>query len=110
MTDKYVVFKISDWLDQREVINRVSNTTNAEDGRVLDGALSALDRARLDDAVVIRRQDLFAAPALHTYAAMMAIAVRLSKASPERDRLHEIADYFHEQAVLADDEGRRIPD
>lgn len=60
----------------------------------------------LADAVVIRRQDLFAGPALHSYAASIGIASRVGNL-PD---LIPVADYFHEQALLADEEGWKVPD
>lgn len=58
----------------------------------------------IEDAVVIRRQDRFAGPALHAYAACIAMV------AAEKPELMPVADYFHEQAVLADEEGRKLPD
>lgn len=63
----------------------------------------------LEDAVVIRRQDLFASPALATYAACIAIAGRLV-GPPIKKQLLEVADYFEQQAKLAADEGYKLPD
>jgi hypothetical protein len=81
----------------------------------------------LPDAVVIRRQDLFAGPALHSYAAAISIAVKLSRdngIAKQGNRtvdevlddaasirhMQGVADYFHEQALLADEEGWKTPD
>jgi hypothetical protein len=64
----------------------------------------------IGDAVVIRRQDLFAGPALHTYSNSMAMATRMISEGEEQKRLMRIADYFHEQAVAADAEGWKLPD
>jgi hypothetical protein len=64
----------------------------------------------LPDAVVIRRQDLFAGPALHSYASSISIASKLN-ADPDLTKgLQGVADYFHDQAVLADEEGWKLPD
>lgn len=57
----------------------------------------------LDDAVVIRTQDPFAGPALHGYAAGIALFVRLGAPDEDAQRLQSIADYFHERAVEADE-------
>jgi hypothetical protein len=98
--DKYIVFKREDfepWLYRM----------NAVDVVPLDG--TPVPHA-LPDAVVIRRQDLFAGPALHSYSNNMAMAARMVAEGDEQKRLLGIADYFHEQAVLADAEGWKLPD
>lgn len=65
----------------------------------------------IPDSVVIRRQDMFAPPALHTYANSLAIAARLADAtSGQAKQLQRIADYFHEQAVAAEAEAYKLPD
>jgi hypothetical protein len=40
----------------------------------------------------------------------MAMAARMVAEGDEQKRLLGIADYFHEQAVLADAEGWKLPD
>jgi len=62
--------------------------------------------AIVQDAVVIRRQDLFAAPCLATYANMIALVAR----RVEDPELLAIADYFEGQAQLASEEGHKYPD
>lgn len=57
----------------------------------------------IDDAVVIRRQDVFAGPALHAYAANIRLAATLLKGTQQEGDLLAIASYFHEQATLADE-------
>ena len=76
----------------------------------------------IDDAVIIRRQDVFAPPALAAYANAIqtALAIHVDSGSyvpgvdeePESVKhLKEIADYFHEQSELAyADSARKIPD
>jgi hypothetical protein len=116
--DKYVVFKISDWLDNREAINQVSNSGGLDSayGDALDEALSLLDAARLDDAVVIRRQDVFAPPALDAYANAINAGVEVASrcgadlSTSRVEDLQRIAEYFHEQAAMAWDTNRKIPD
>lgn len=62
------------------------------------------------DAVVIRRQDFFASPALATYANCIAlVAVRESDPKVKAD-LVATADYFERQAQLAAEEGYKLPD
>ena len=76
----------------------------------------------LDDAVVIRRRDVFAPPALDAYANNIVSTIEALKTIKDRvgklplsititiDRLQEIADYFHAQANLAWQENRKLPD
>ena len=60
--------------------------------------------------MVIRRQDFFASPALATYAAMIAMAIKLANYdSAHAQDLLQIADYFERQAALAADEGFKFP-
>lgn len=69
--------------------------------------------AAIEDAVVIRRQDVFAGPALHAYGHSIALVAKLLQANGnghEAVPLQRIADYFHEQALLADAEGYKVPD
>lgn len=92
--DKYVVFKRPDfnrWWSQGSV--------GGTEHRV--PAPSALD-----DAVVIRRQDLFAGPALAAYAACIAMVARANNDAG----LQAVADYFHQQSVAAGEEGWKLPD
>lgn len=69
----------------------------------------------LDDAVVIREQDVFAPPALDAYANVILAFVEAVESvdtvpMEETKRLREIADYFHERAVSAWDRDRKLPD
>lgn len=111
---KYVVFKIGDWLDQRAVINKVSNEdVTGAPTKALDGALMALDAARLDDAVVIRLQDLFAAGVLFTYAGAVQSAIEIMAAhniAPPEDLL-KTRDHFFELASAAESSPiKKLPD
>ena len=79
--------------------------------KVAEGYVTFKTSDELPDAVVIRRQDYFASPALATYAAMIAMAVKLANYdSAHAKDLLQIADYFEHQAQLAADEGRKFPD
>jgi len=69
------------------------------------------DHTPVDDAVVIRLKDPFAATALHTYANTIVSFVELMKSvsalsKEEEIRLMDIADYFQEKG----DESRQIAD
>ena len=72
------------------------------------------DGVEIDDAVVIRLKDPFAATALFTYANtilsfMELFGKRLDEW--EEGRLQEIADYFHNQAVQSQAiTKKRLPD
>lgn len=75
----------------------------------------------IHDAVVIRKQDVFAATALHQYADIIRSTVEIIRSlglmyeGEEKDsivgELMELADWFHEQAVEAEEYvGRKVPD
>jgi hypothetical protein len=69
----------------------------------------------LDDAVVIRLKDPFAATALFTYAnTIMSIVELMSPngmAEEDAKRMIDIADYFHQQACESQKiGGKRLPD
>jgi len=89
--DKYITFKRDDLIS------------------VTDGYVTFKKSDELPDAVVIRRQDKFASPALATYASCIAItAAELPE--PQRSSLLQVSDYFEGQARLAADEGHKLPD
>lgn len=96
--DKYIVFKKDEF-----------------DELLKDFGFKLKDRTEklfVSDAVVIRLQDTFAGPALHTYANSIAVTAKtLGELAPStRDRLQCIADYFHECAIQADDTRSKLPD
>lgn len=89
--EKYIVFKRDNWekwQDSPEYLDPV------------------------EDAVVIRKQDTFAGPALHTYANMIGIAAKMARqlGGNHSKNLQDIADYFHEQALEADYVDSKLPD
>lgn len=90
---KYVTFKMGDW-------EHFLRTHVIQD----------LEEKIIEDAVVIRRQDVFASPALDVYAGCITVAVKMMAPGPKRDNLVWIADYFHEQAVLASQVHSKVPD
>lgn len=83
-------------------------------------ALRRSDQVAILDAVVIRRQDLFAGPALNAYSHAIGVALSVMKnvlrshgiEAPGAivDELQNSADYFHEQAEVAHEEGYKLPD
>ena len=102
---KYVVFR------RDEFYRMVGSWFGTKAANVDIAAIAdQCDRGRLKDAVVIRRQDYFASPALATYASMIAIALHLIPDGERKDELMRVADYFERQAELAADEGYKIPD
>lgn len=70
--------------------------------------------AALDDAVVIRLKDPFAATALYTYCNTIMSFMELMEdtmTQEEHRRMLDIADYFHERAVSSEKiKGKRLPD
>lgn len=100
--DKYVVFKakeFDDWL--------------ASD-------MKAPIPVALHDAIVIRRQDIFAGPGLFAYANAIQTAIDLMGQDMsalagwelnQMARLEELRDFFWEQAMMASHEERKkVPD
>lgn len=105
--EKYVVFKREDW-----------------EGGDLESYISQ-QRARgypvplpeeVDDAVVMRRQDIFAAPAFRLYAATIgaSLVVAAKIVAPgmviSNTKLQDIAQYFDGQAELSEQEARKVSD
>lgn len=94
MDEKYVVFK-----------------RGTEPGEWSErGGLYLEDLEPIEDAVVIRRQDIFAAPALNAYACAIQVAISMDPTHSRMQRLREIADYFHQQAEASAHTNTRIPD
>jgi hypothetical protein len=100
MDNKYVVFKRDEFRDWFCTVGDHSHGVNV---------LKAVE-----DAVVIRRQDAFAPPALDAYANAITVALELIKegvtSNPKAVALRDIADYFHQQAALAWSVERKLPD
>lgn len=68
----------------------------------------------VEDAVVIRRQDVFAPLAISAYSNAITVALGLIKegvtSSTRAVKLRAIADYFREQSAMAWDADRKLPD
>lgn len=96
--DKYITFKREEFLEKTNPSAMNMATAEIHRQELLDLALP--------DAVVIRRQDLFASPALATYSSCISLVAVFNK----RDDLLAIADYFQRQSELAAEEGWKIPD
>lgn len=102
---KYIVFKREDFF------NVLGRSTNGE-LKPLE-LFKIEDINELDDAVVIRTQDVFAAPALDTYSNSISVALTVmsyTQGNPNPE-LSKIADYFHERAVEAwERQDKKLPD
>lgn len=98
--NKYVVFNRKEYYDTIEA-NGFRRGTSLVDRELKD--------IELKDAVVIRRQDYFASPCLLTYATMIAMVAEHHPDEKVKAELEIIADYFHEQGVLAGEEGFKLP-
>jgi hypothetical protein len=92
LNEKYVVFKRAEFM-----------ATVGKLGARYEGL-------ELPDAVVMRRQDLFASPCLATYAQMIALVAKNHPDQEQAKRLMAVADYFEDQAQLAAEEGYKLPD
>lgn len=116
--EKYVVFKKHQFFEMMGYLAlppwRDEHTGDLV-GTDLDSAplaaeiIKTVEASRLKDAVVIRRQDYFAGPALATYASMIALAAKTADAEV-RTSIMKVADYFEDQAQLAAEEGWKFPD
>lgn len=76
---------------------------------VTDGYVTFRLDDEITDAVVIRRQDTFASPCLFAYSSMIAIVAKNHPDHVVAKELQIIADYFHDQGVLAGEEGFKLP-
>lgn len=76
---------------------------------VTDGYVTFKVEDVVPDAVVIRRQDVFASPCLQTYASMIGMVGMHHPDMDVRRELIAIADYFQRQGELAGDEARGLP-
>jgi hypothetical protein len=109
---KYVIFKTEDW---HNLINEIGlRFTNRPDhmAPILRQAMALM----VDDGVVIRRRDAFSPAPLHMYSLMMESTIAAIKKQPGGyseqfvQHLQSRADYFHEQAMRAEEENYKIPD
>lgn len=98
-SDKYVVLKRADF----ERIEDILRST------LTDGVTDEIVGNVVHDAVVIRRKDVFAGPGLRSYAGAVEAAMEVMKAAGLNNiggvsysRLRSLADWFHDQAALAD--------
>lgn len=99
MEEKYVVFKSEDWSRYVEMDLSPDKPTPRFPNQIYD-------------AIVIRRQDIFAAPALFEYAGQIRSCMEILQEleQPVPDQLEGIANYFSEQAELAMKTKSKLPD
>lgn len=107
--DKYVVFKIEDFND---MVGRMGDP-----GLTLPHPLRVLMDKAVDDATVIRRQDMFASVPLHAYACAVNAAMTLLRkqhggfSQREMDNLQKVFDYMVGEAEMAAQHiGSKVPD
>lgn len=98
--NKYVVF------NREEYLKTIEDNGFRRGTSLVDRELKDIE---IKDAVVIRRQDYFASPCLLTYATMIAMVAENYPDEKVKVELEIIADYFHEQGVLAGEEGFKLP-
>lgn len=116
--EKYLVFKKSRFFEMMGFLALPpwrDPATGEMIGQAMDSAglaqdvLREVETHRVPDAVVIRRQDLFAGPALDAYSSMIALVAKTT--DPDlKESLTKVADYFQDQARLAHEEGFKFPD
>lgn len=105
--EKYVVLKRA---DLESLLMELGLQSVNDPDVPADWAEDALESYVLQDAVVIRTKDVFAGPALHSYAHNIALVAHLSS----RPELQPIADYFSDRAREADiqayEDTAKLPD
>jgi len=105
---KYIVFKRSEFYQMLGFV--LSEASLAGLNYEMPLALNEVDRIYLRDAVVIRRQDNFAAMALATYANSIGLVASTTPDEILARRLTNVADYFHQQSEAAAEQGYKFPD
>lgn len=111
--DKYLVFKREEFMEFiQELIDR-----NIDPAATTPKTIGALE-----DAIVIRRQDVFAAPGLYAYAHTIQTfidAINFSEdwyaamhsRTPDIEKLEQLRDFFAEMAMMAEQyPSKKIPD
>ena len=106
---KYFVFKRSEFF---EMMGGFLPKGDVDCAPIAQDMVSAAELYRIDDAVVIRRQDIFAPPALDAYANSMRIVLEgMDPGDMRRSNLQKVADYFAGEAAEAWlNHDRKLPD
>jgi hypothetical protein len=114
--DKYVVFKREELF---EMMGQFLPLGAADCAPIAAKMIESVDQARIRDAVVIRRQDRFAANAFETYADQILSMVEMASSytglgfsvdSETLAGLSALADFFKDQAELSRRTQRKLPD
>jgi hypothetical protein len=109
--DKYVVIKRTE-LDQ--FLLELGCTAVHDHMEPAHWAYDVVSSFLVPDAVVIRTQDVFAGPALNSYAHSIALVAKLTDNWGTAVRLRKAADYFADRAREADvqayEETAKLPD
>lgn len=104
--EKYVVFKRNEFYEMMGALALPpyegvdDNGGNVDCAPIAEKIINTVEATAIDDAVVIRRQDVFSTPALDAYYFVLRLL----------ERLQDIADHFHTQAQLAWNTDRKLPD
>lgn len=100
---KYVTMKEADWENMLSLVRSAHGSKTAR---------ACLERV-VEGAVVIRTQDVFAGPALHSYAANIGLVAKIMRKAGMTEQarsLQSTADYFHDAALAADATDGKLPD
>lgn len=112
--DKYITFKREDY---ETLLQQIGGLGLHDVEEILQG----LSEREVPDAVVIRRQDVFAPPALDAYSNSIMSTVELigelyttepmpAGLNDKLSGLKDVSTYFHEQAVESWNTNRKFPD
>jgi hypothetical protein len=111
---KYIVFKRHEFYElmgKLQLPPGNENFSSDEDCAPLaKRILDECEGTALQDATVIRGQDLFAANALDVYANSIGITMQVMDNRTKREALSKVADYFHQRAQQAHMIGYKLPD
>ena len=109
--DKFLVLKRS---EVQQLLLELGLQSIGDPNHPLDWATDAIESYALNDAVVIRTGDVFAGPALHSYAHTIALVASQTNDGKTRHQLQRIADYFADRAREADvqqyEDTAKLPD
>ena len=109
--DKFLVVKRS---EVEQLLLELGLQSIEDANHPVDWATDTLESYALNDAVVIRTGDVFAGPALHSYAHTIATVAKLTSDVEVQYQLQRIADYFADRAREADiaayEDTAKLPD
>src|SRR5678815_3846850 len=103
---KYIVFKRNEFFEMMGQLALPPFPGGGAEGQdcapIAQHVIDVAEKTCVEDAIVIRRQDAFAPPALDAYANAITTSIQLDlvvnggNKHPAVTRLKEIADYFHD--------------